>query len=184
VQISPRYSQGLAFMGLGHYWRGAYDSAAFWADSAVNVDPTYLLARQTVALIAIERSRFDEAETAADAAVNLSSGVERVNSMATRILVMARRGPKGLAMAWMPNAEVQAGAFTPTPLHTAVYLAEVHAALGDARNAMRTLGLYERPRDGHFQLHLRCSPTFAPLENDSAFKALLVKPRPPAGSHC
>src|SRR5689334_9242027 len=50
VQISPRYSQGLAFMGLGHYWRGAYDSADFWADSAVNVDTTYLLARQTVAL--------------------------------------------------------------------------------------------------------------------------------------
>jgi len=184
VQLSPRYSQGLAFMALGHYWRGAYDSAAVWADSAVSVDPTYLLGRQTAALIAIERERFDEAESHADAAVRLSSEVEAVNSMANQALVKARRGQRNMAMVVLLSAEVYSGIYQPTPPHTAIYLAEVQAALGDVPKAIRSLGLYSTPRDGHFQLHLRCSPTFAPLEKDSAFRALLIRPRPPAGAHC
>jgi hypothetical protein len=36
----------------------------------------------------------------------------------------------------------------------------------------------------HFQLHLRCSPTFAPVENDARFRALLRIPRPARGTHC
>jgi hypothetical protein len=184
VELAPRYSQGLAFMALGHYWRGAYDSAAVWADSAMKVDPTYFLARQVVALVAIERGHLDEAENQAGAAVRLSSGIEWVNSAANEALVKARRGNHALARVGILTAEVVGGQYQPTPLHTAVYLAEAHAGVGDVTKAMRSLGLYATPRDGHFQLHLRCSPTFAPLENDPAFRALLVKPRPTAGSHC
>ena len=184
VSLAPRYSQGLAFMALSHYWRGAYDSAAFWADSAVSVDPTYLLGRQSAALIAIEREQFDEAERQAEAAFRLSSEVERVNSTANQALVKARRGQRNMAMVDLLGAEVVSGGFKPTPPHTAVYLAEAQAALGDVPKAIRSLGLYATPRDGHFQLHLRCSPTFAPLENDSTFRALLIRPRPVAGAHC
>jgi hypothetical protein len=114
----------------------------------------------------------------------LSSEVEAVNSMANQALVKARRGQRNMAMVVLLSAEVYSGIYKPTPPHTAIYLAEVQAALGDVPKAIRSLGLYSTPRDGHFQLHLRCSPTFAPLEMDSAFRALLIRPRPPAGAHC
>jgi tetratricopeptide (TPR) repeat protein len=184
IALDPRYSQALAFLGLGHYWMGNYDSAAVWADSAVAVDPNYLLGRQAAALIAIERSRFDDAAAHADAAINLSDGVEKINSMANRALVTARAGNPHLARASLLAAEVSMGGYQPTPAHTAIYLAEVQAAVGDIPSAMRALGLYRTPRDAHFQLHIRCSPTFTPLERDSAFLAMLVMPRPAPGQHC
>ena len=184
VSIAPRYTQGLSFLALGHYWRGAYDSAAVWADSAVRVDPQYLLGRQTKALVEIERGHFTVAEDQAAAAVRLADGVEGVNSRANLALVKARAGNANLARAELLGAEVLSGAFVPTPGHTAVYLAEVQAAVGDIGRALKTLGSYGTRRDMHFQLHLRCSPTFAPLERDSTFRAMLVIPRPAPGKHC
>ena len=57
-------------------------------------------------------------------------------------------------------------------------------ALGDINAALRALGRFQYPKDKHFQLHLRCSPTFAPMERDSTFRAMLVFPRPAPGQHC
>jgi tetratricopeptide (TPR) repeat protein len=184
IKLDPKYSQGLTFLALAHYWQGSYDSAAVWTDSAASVDPAYLLARQTSALIAIERRRLDEAAADADAALRLSDGVEVINSTAVQALVKARADRPGLALATLLGAEVALGGYEPTPPHTAIYLAEVHAAAGDTPGALRALGRYRTPRDLHFQLHLRCSPTFAPLERDSAFRAMLVRPRPAPGTHC
>jgi tetratricopeptide (TPR) repeat protein len=183
VQLNPRYGQGLAFMALAHYWRGNYDSARVWADSVVSVDPNYVLGRQVAALIALEQERFDQARDNAEAAQRLSDGVETVNSAANGLLVQARSGQTSLVRAYLLAVEVSAGGFPPNP-HTAVYLAEVHAALGDIDNALLALGRYEVTRDLHFQLHLRCSPTFGPLERDPRFRALLVIPRPLAGQTC
>ena len=184
VQISPTYTQGLAFLAIGHYWHGAYDSAAVWADSVVRVDPQYLLGRETRAMVELERDHLTLAEDQLQAALQLSDGVEYANTLAHLALVKARGGNRAMAMVDLRSAEEQAGNYDPLPGHTAVYLAEAQAALGDIRKAVRTLGMYRRPRDMHFQLHIRCSPTFAPLEQDSAFRALLVKPRPPAGTNC
>ena len=184
IALDPRYSQALAFLGLGHYWMGNYDSAAVWADSAVAVDPNYILGRTAATLIAIERGRYDDAAAHADAAVKLSNGIETTNSMANQALVKARAGNPHLARAVLLGAEVSMSAYQPIPSHTAIYLAEVHAAVGDIPAAMRALGLYQTPRDMHFQLHLGCSPTFTPLERDSAFRAMLVMPRPAPGQHC
>jgi serine/threonine protein kinase/Flp pilus assembly protein TadD len=184
IRLDPSYEQALAFLALGHYWRGNYDSAAVWADSAVKVSPNNLIARRTSAVIAVERGRFDEAAAHADAAALLSDGVEAVNSMANQALVKARAGNPHLARAVLLGAEVRSGGYQPTPLHTAINLAEVLAAVGDLPGATRALGRYGTPRDVHFQLHLRCSPTFTPLERDSAFRAMLVMPRPAPGQHC
>lgn len=184
VRLAPAYTQGLAFLALGHYWRGQYDSAARWADSAVHVDPTYGLAHQTSALIELERQRFDVAQGRAEAAVRLAGDIEVIHARATLALVKARRGHHALARADVLRAEVLAGRFAPLQAHTAVALAEVHAALGDPAAVLRSLGMYGTPRDMHFQLHLRCSPTFAPVEENPRFRALLVIPRPPSGSHC
>jgi tRNA A-37 threonylcarbamoyl transferase component Bud32/tetratricopeptide (TPR) repeat protein len=184
VRIAPKYTQALAFLGLGHYWRGQYDLAAFWADSAVRVDPLYLLGRQVMTVVEIERGRFAAAEDQARAALRLAEDVEAVNSQANLALVKARAGKLNLARADLLVAEVAAGGFLPTPAHTALYLAEVHAAVGDVDGAFKAVGTYGTQRDAHFQFHLRCSPTFAPLENEPRFRALLVIPRPPPGAHC
>jgi serine/threonine protein kinase len=184
VRIDPRYTQGLSFLALGHYWRGQYDSAAVWADSAVHVDPTYALAHQTSTLIEIERQRFDVAQARADAAVRLSEDIEAVHALANRALVKARAGNPHIASAELLGAEVTAARFAPLMAHTAVYLAEVHAARGDVDATLKALGMYGTQGDMHFQLHLRCSPTFAPVENDARFRALLRIPRPARGTHC
>ena len=184
VQIEPRNPQWLAFLALGHYWRGEYDSAAVWADSAITVDPNYILARQAYAAIETERGRFQQAQSHAEAAIRLSADVELVNSRATLAIVRARAGQRNMALADLLTAEVLAGSFVPLPPHTAIWLAEVHAALGNVSGALAALGMYQPTRDTHVQLHLRCSPTFAPLERDSAFQALLVRARPAPGSHC
>jgi hypothetical protein len=67
------------------------------------------------------------------------------------------------------------------PWYAMPFLEEAHAAVGDIPAALRALGRYRHPRDRHFQLHLRCSPTFTPMEGDSTFQALLVIPRPASG---
>jgi tRNA A-37 threonylcarbamoyl transferase component Bud32/Tfp pilus assembly protein PilF len=184
VSISPRYAQGLAFLGLGYYWRGDYDSAAIWVDSATRVDGTLILAHQTYAQVETERGRHEQAQSHAGAAVKLSEAIEAVNSTAILASAKARAGHRNMAMVDLLRAEVAAGTVVPRPSHTALWLAQVHAALGNADAALAALGRYQTRRDVHFQLHLRCDPGFAPIERDSAFRSLLVTPRPAPGSHC
>ena len=184
VQLAPTFSQAVVFVGFGHYWRGNYDSAAVWADSALSIDPNYLLARQFASAVQVERGQWQLAEDHANAAIRLSEAAEQVNSRVQLAIVKARGGNPNLARADLLVAEVLAGSITPMPPHTALWLAEAHAALGEVDAAIRALGLYRVPRDAHFQLHLRCSPTFAPVENDPRFRAMLVNPRPAPGQHC
>ena len=42
-------------MVLAHTWRRQYDSAQVWADSAIAVDPSYLLVRNSAGYVAVER---------------------------------------------------------------------------------------------------------------------------------
>jgi tetratricopeptide (TPR) repeat protein len=157
VRIDPRYTQGLSFLALGHYWRGQYDSAAVWADSAVHVDPTYALAHQTSTLFEIERQRFDVAQARADAAVRLSEDIEAVHALANRALVKARAGNPHIASAELLGAEVTAARFAPLMAHTAVYLAEVHAARGHAQGVrhVRDPGRHALPVTPSLQPDLR-----------------------------
>jgi tRNA A-37 threonylcarbamoyl transferase component Bud32/Tfp pilus assembly protein PilF len=184
VSLNARYTQGLAFMAWGHYWQGRFDSAAVWADSAIHVDPKYVLAHHTSALVEVERGRLDAAQNRAEAAVRLADDIETVHTRAAVALVKARAGNPNLARAELLAADVVAGTFAPLRAHTAVFLAAVHAALGDVEGVLKALGLYGTPRDMHFQLHLRCDPPFATVADDPRFEALLVIPRPPHGSHC
>ena len=184
ARLAPTFAQGIVFNGFSHYWTGNYDSAAVWVDSALRLDPNYILARQFAAAVQVERRQWRLAEDHANAAVRLSEAIETANSRAQLSIVKARAGNPNLARAELLVAEVLAGNVLPTPPHTVLWLAEAHAALGNVDAALRALGGYGTPRDMHFQLHLRCSPTFTPLERDSAFRAMLVIPRPAPGQHC
>jgi len=185
VAANPSYTQGLGFLALGHYWRHQYDSAARWADSAIALEPNFLMGRTAAGSIAVERGDFARGRAAFDAARRLSADAELVNSLALSGLAEARAGASREARHILQRAESLAvGYSAAVPLHTSVYLAQAYAALGDADHAIAWLQRYTPTNDLHFQLHLRCDPPFAAIEADQRFRSLLVVPRPSAPAGC
>jgi tetratricopeptide (TPR) repeat protein len=185
IGTDPSYAQGVAFFALGHYWRHEYDSAAHWADSAMALEPTYLLSRSTVGYVAIERGEFARGKAAFEAVERLGTDVELVNAMAGIALAEGRAGNTPQARGMLQRAEsLSTGYYSPAPLHTAVYLAQAYAGLGDADHAIAWLQRYAPVNDLHFQLHLRCDPPFAAIETDPRFRSLLVMPRPAGSRGC
>ena len=179
---NPAFTQCLAFLALGFYWRRQYDSAAFWVDSSLAVDPNYLLGRSSAGYIAIERGEFSKAVASFEAARRLTSDVEMVNALAGRALAEARAGATGRARTTLRQVDSLAAGYVPLQAHLAVYVAQAHAALGERDRAETWLERYAPKEDLHFQMHLRCDPPFDPLRHDRRFRALLIT-EPPAG-HC
>ena len=179
---NPAFTQCLAFLALGFYWRRQYDSAAFWVDSSLAVDPSYLLGRSSAGYIAIERGEFSKAVASFEAARRLTSDVEMVNALAGRALAEARAGATGRARTTLRQVDSLAAGYVPLQAHLAVYVAQAHAALGERDKAETWLDRYAPKEDLHFQMHLRCDPPFDPLRHDRRFRALLIT-EPPAG-HC
>jgi tetratricopeptide (TPR) repeat protein len=184
VAIDPSYGEGVAFLALGHYWRRQFDSAAAWADSSVALDPTYLLGRSTVGFIAASRGDFRRARAAFEAARRVSTDVEAANSTAGIALAAAGAGDRDEARKLLARADSELAAFTPIPLHSAAYLSQAAAALGQVDRALAYLRAYAPRADLHFQLHLRCDPLFDPIAGDVRFKALLLRPRPGPQAGC
>ena len=181
VAVTPSYTQGLAFLALGHFWRRQYDSAAHWVDSAIAVDPNYMLGRYTQGQIAVELGQVVRGRGAFDAARRLSTDVEVPNALAGGAQVEARGGTARDARRILQRAESLAATYRPAPLHTAVYLAQAYASLGDRDHAVAWLRRYAPREDLHFQLHLRCDPAFDRVAGDPAFQRLLLAKRSPAG---
>jgi tetratricopeptide (TPR) repeat protein len=184
IDVAPADLQGLTFQAIADYWRRQYDSSMGWADSAIALDPSYQMTRVAAGFSEVERGDYARARAAFDAAARLSTGVETINVLAGQALTAARAGSAGEARGLLQRAESLAATYAPTPLHTAVYLAEAHAGLGDAEGAIAWLERYRPGADLHFQLHLRCDPPFEPIENDPRFRSLLLRPRPGGTRGC
>ena len=182
IAESPTDIQGLTFLAIADYWRRQYDSSMYWADSAIALDPTFQLVRITAGYSEVERGELGRARAAFEAAERLSTGVEVVHTTAGKALTAARAGATAEARALVQRAESLAAGYAPAPLHTAVWLAQAHAEVGDADRAVEWLARYTPAADLHFQIHLRCDPPFEAIESDARFRSLLVAPRP-EGSH-
>lgn len=50
VRIDPTHRLALSFLSQHFNWMHQFDSARVWADSRLRIDPTFLLARQQIAL--------------------------------------------------------------------------------------------------------------------------------------
>jgi len=174
VRQSPRYTQGLTFMALAHTWRKQYDSAQVWADSAIAVDPSYLLVRNTAGYVAVERGDMARAYASFEAAGRLGTDVERVLAYAGRAYVEARSGDTLRARATQRLIDSLTASYPTTSLHLAVDVSKSYAALGDVDGALVWLGKYSVLRDLHFQLHLRCDPPLAVLARDARYRAMLL----------
>jgi tetratricopeptide (TPR) repeat protein len=184
IAAHPSNTQALVFLGIAHYWRHQYDSSARWIDSAVAVDPAFQLARLAGGLTEVERNDFARARADLESAARLSTDVETVNVLAAQAIAAARAGSADSTRTLLQRAASLATAYVPTPLHTAVWLAEAYASLGEADQALVWLGRYSPVADLHFQTHLRCDPPFAPIENDPRFRSLLVRARPGGSRGC
>ena len=181
ISANPTYLLGLSFLAIAHQWRHQYDSAAYWGDSVVALDPTYLLGRTTVAYTSVERGDYARARAAFAASARLTTDVEALHTTAGMALAEARAGNRAEARRLLQQADSEAAAYSPLPLHTAVFLANAYAGLGDVTRAVGWLRRYSPRNDLHFQLHLRCDPSFAPIERDPRFRQLLLMPRPEEG---
>ena len=184
VAADPTYTQGLGFLGIAHMWRRAYDSAIVWTDSAIAVDANYLLGWSYVGQVETERGNLARASAGYAAATRLASDVERVNNRAGSALVEARAGRRDRARGMLRELDSLASLYQPPPVHLAVFMAQAYAAIDNADAAMRWLGRHTPSGDLHFQLHLRCDPTFDPIATDRRFRALLLRERPPARQGC
>ena len=184
VAVNPAYTQGLTFLGLAHMWRRSYDSAVTWTDSARAVDPTYFFAWMTLGEVEVERGNFARASAAYAAAARLTTDVERVSAMAGSAFVEARAGRSAAARVQMRQVDSLATASSTVSVHTAVYVAHAYAALHDADRAMFWLNRFSPTGDLHFQMHLRCDPSFDPIADDRRFRALMLRERPPAAQGC
>jgi Tfp pilus assembly protein PilF len=176
VKMDPKYTQGLAFLGIAHYWQRQFDSARVWVDSAITLDPSYVLGRTQLGSIAVERGDFDRAIASYAAAQRLTNDIEAVNAHAGIALAQARAGRQSQARATISEVESEAGAYSPAPLHPTVFIAQAYAALGDVAHTVGLLGRFQPRESLHFQLHLRCDPPFDGIRADPRFQALMIKP--------
>jgi tetratricopeptide (TPR) repeat protein len=174
VKLDPGYTQGLTFLGIGHYWLRQYDSARVWTDSAMAVDPTYVLAHSMVGFTAIERGEYDRALASFEAARRLTDDVEALAAIAGSAATDARSGHSSEARLKLSAIETQVRAYSPIPLHTAVFIAQVYSALGDVDHTVEWLARFQPRASLHFQLHLRCDPPFDSIRSDKRFQSLLA----------
>jgi tetratricopeptide (TPR) repeat protein len=184
IASDPSNLQGLTFLSIGHYLRRQYDSSAYWADSAIAVDPTFQQVRLAAGATQIERGDFVRARAAFEAAERLSTDVEAVNAQLGLAMTAARAGAPADARRLLQRAESLSARYTPPPLHTVVWIAEAYAELGDVTRAVAWLQRYAPMGDMHFQMHLRCDPPFTRIENDRRFRSLLLRPRPAGSRAC
>jgi tetratricopeptide (TPR) repeat protein len=175
VRRNPSYTFGLMFLGQGYYWHHQYDSAAVWADSSVRIDENYPTARVLVGQVEVERGNFEHAIAAFDAAERGSTDVEAANALAGRALVQARMGRRREAEATVRTVDSIARALSPTPLHTAVWVAESFAAVGNVDRALWWLARYPVRADLHYQLHVRCDAPFDAIRNDRRFRTFVAE---------
>jgi hypothetical protein len=145
------------------------------------VDPNYLFGRQTIGLVAIERGDADRGVASFEAARRLTNDVESLNSLAGAALAEARAGRVIAARGRLHEAELQARAYSPAPLHTALFMAQAYVALGNADQALAWFARYQPRANLHFQLHLRCDPTFDAISTDRRFRSLLTGVAPVPG---
>ena len=157
VKLNPKNVEALSFLGLHYLWAGQYQKGVPWADSAVALDPTYILARTTAGLLAVELGRPDDAEHQNEAYFRLTSGRERVDGLAVQVLVALARGDSSAARNYAAQAAKFSNIEKPTK-HDAAYIGAAFAAIGDTARAVRWLAAYQPRGDLHYQLHLKRDP--------------------------
>ena len=174
IRVDPTHRLALGFLGQHYNWMRQYDSARFWADSGLRIDPTYLLARQQLAHAQLMRGDTLHASENFRAALELGEGPDEVTGWVGLTDIALRGHDRRSADTLFARALAFADTLHPT-VHDAPYIAWGYAAFGDTSRALRILERFEPRADSHFQLHLHCDPGLDPLRATPRFQALLVR---------
>ena len=156
ASLSPTNVWVLAFLAYHYLWYDDYASGTRWADSAIAVNPTFFLARDAAAYLALATHRTDVAIRHAEAEQR-ASGHEPPLPYCLIATALARQGDAAGARRYALQAESLANGSRPSK-HEAVYLATAWTAIGDTTRAIRWASAYAPRADLHFQLHLKRDP--------------------------
>jgi len=155
--LDPANVQVLAFLAFHCLWYDDFAQGQRWADSAVALSPSYFLARDAAAYIAIARGQAATAARHAEAELRVG-GHEPL--IPPSILATAAIGQADTARAtrFARQAESLVVNTSRPSKHEVSYLAAALAAVGDTSRAIRWLTAYSPRGDLHFQLHLKRDP--------------------------
>jgi tetratricopeptide (TPR) repeat protein/tRNA A-37 threonylcarbamoyl transferase component Bud32 len=157
ANLDPSNTETLSFIALHYLWTGEYDRGVKWADSAMNLDPTYALAREAAGQLALELGKPAESQRQFEAEAKLTSGREQGNAFAMIGRALAAQGKVKEAREYVERAEGIVDMKHPVK-HEAAYMGAALAAIGDTAGAVRIMEAYEPRADMHFQLHLKRDP--------------------------
>jgi Tfp pilus assembly protein PilF len=157
IALNPKNFTALAFYSLHYMWNKQPALGLKWADSAVAVDPTYILGREAAGNLLVDLGQLDKAERQFLAYLRITSGREQVNALSGLARVAVGRGDAEAARSDTRRAAALADSLHPTK-HESVLVAEAFAAIGDTAASLRWLNRYQPREDLHFQLHLKKDP--------------------------
>ena len=157
ARLDPSDPLTLSFIAHHYFWNGDYAGGVPWADSAVKLDPTYLLGREISGLLAIELGRLDDARRQYDVAMQVTSKQEQANPLSVMARIAVKAGDTARGRQLIARSMALFDTLNP-PRHEAAYGAAALAALGDTTAAVRLLSAYAPRGDTHFQLHLKRDP--------------------------
>jgi tRNA A-37 threonylcarbamoyl transferase component Bud32/tetratricopeptide (TPR) repeat protein len=174
ISIDPTHRQGLGFLAQHFNWMRQHDSARFWADSGRRIDPTYILARQQLAIAQLYLRDTAGAAENFRAALRIGMGPDEVTGWVGLTNIALQQRDRRAADTLFAHALAIVDTLHPA-LHDAVYIAWGYTAFGDTAHAVSVLERYDPRVDLHFQLHLHCDPGLDPLRALPRFQALIVR---------
>lgn len=176
ASLDPSNTEVLSFLALHYLWTGEYEKGMKWADSAVNLDPTFPLARDPSGQLTLELGRLAESRRQSEIQARLTKGREQGNSLAMIARTYAAAGNMPMAREYLKRARQQIDTVHPNK-HEAAYIGAAMAAVGDTVGAVRFMRLYEPKEDLHFQLHLKRDPGLKWLHSKWGEDLLIPDPR-------
>lgn len=142
AMLNPTDPQTLAFIGFHYLWTGDYARGVPWTDSAVKLDPTFILARESSAQLALELHRPLDAQRHYEAEISLTKGRQQATPLAMIARAFLALGDSARARAYLKRSERLADLRHPNK-HEAVWIGSALAAFGDTSAAVRLLGAYQ-----------------------------------------
>ena len=157
IALDPSDAQTLSFLALHYLWNGDFEQGMKWADSAVNLDPTYALARDATGQLTFELGRFAESARQYEAQSRLTTGREQGNAFAMHARALGALGRNAEARQYIDRALKIIDPAHPTK-HEAAYMGAALSTLHDTVGAVRFMTAYSPREDVHYQLHLKRDP--------------------------
>ena len=173
VRLAPTNVEAITFFALHYHYADQPSPGIKWADSALAIDPTNVVARDAATILAIETNDPRAAEQHLLALERLTRGRNRVTPLTRAARLAASRGDIPAARRYARAAEQLVDSATLTTRESAM-LGDAFSAAGDTARAYRWLAAYAPRNDLHFQLHLRRDPELAWIL-DARYSALLSR---------